>query len=569
MSPLAYPFAAAAALLLLAAAKPPEKPISYKITPALQSDGTRALDVEIRMRGDSDGETDLLLPSVWAGSEELWRHATGLRIKGASSLGGSYQNPVIRHRPGARLRIRYRIVSAYSDDPGFAYEKARPMVRSDWFFVHGETVFASAGDIARPARFRWGKLPKGWTVASDLDHLEGKPTTLANLINSVAIGGERLRIARRDLRGAPLRVALLGEWSFTAEQLADTVAPIVAAEDSFWEERSSPFLVAMAPLGDLPSGLSYTGTGRTDAFSIASTSAFELRQAVRFLAHEYMHSWVPIELGGMPEEDEAKDYWFSEGFNDYLAAKVLLRAGLWTLSEWAADKNETLLRYGTSPAKTVKGSDIAARFWTDQAVQQVSYDRGHLLAAKLDSEIAARSGGAQSLESVLRVQRKAAQDSPELATALFRKVLLERTGIDIESDLELYARRGEPLLLPADLFGECARLVAERRKEFHRGYDAQATRLAGGIIAGVVEGGPAHSAGLRDGMRLIRRESGKVGDSTVELAYRVADESGEKVVRFLPEGENAFEVQRIELTPDGPEREARCKVRLGGSAAAS
>ena len=44
----------------------------------------------------------------------------------------------------------------------------------------------------------------------------------------------------------------------------------------------------MAPLGDLPSGLSYTGTGRADAFSIASTSAFELKQAVRFLAHEYM-----------------------------------------------------------------------------------------------------------------------------------------------------------------------------------------------------------------------------------------------------------------------------------------
>ncbi|HEX8572501.1 MAG TPA: hypothetical protein VF759_07110 [Allosphingosinicella sp.] len=564
MKPVACPALAAAASLLVAAGPPAEKPISFKITPALQKDGSRALDVEMRLRGEPDGETELQLPSVWAGTSELWRHATGLRISGSKSISGTYERPLIRHRPGARLKVRYRIVSAYSEDPGFDYEKARPMVRPDWFFVHGETVFASAGDIARPARFRWGRLPRGWTVASDLDHLDGKPTTLANLINSVAIGGERLQVVRRDLRGAPLRVALLGDWSFTADQLADTVAPIVAAEDSFWEERSSPFLVAMAPLGELPSGLSYTGTGRTDAFSIASTSAFELKQAVRFLAHEYMHSWVPIELGGMPEEDEARDYWFSEGFNDYLASKVLLRAGLWTLAEWAADKNETLLRYGTSPAKTVKGSDIAARFWTDAAVQQVSYDRGHLLAAKLDSEIAARSGRSDSLEAVLRVQRKAAQDSPELATVLFRKVLRERTGIDIDPDLERYARQGEPLLLAPDLFGNCARLVAERRKEFHRGYDAQATRLAGGIIAGVVADGPAYAAGLRDGMRLIRRESGKIGDSTVELAYRVADEGGEKVIRFLPEGEAQFEVQRVELIPAGPEREALCKARLGG-----
>jgi predicted metalloprotease with PDZ domain len=565
LKPVAYP-ALAAAALLLAAAKPPP-PIAYKITPALQPDGSRVLDVEMRLRGDLDGETDILLPSVWAGTSELWRHATQLRISGARKVGGSYEHPVVSHRPGARLRIRYRIVSAYDEDPGFAYEKARPMVRPDWFFVHGETVFAApAGDPARPARFKWGRLPKGWTVASDLDHLGGKPTTLANLINTVAIGGANLKVVRRDLRGAPLRVALLGEWSFTPDQLADTVTPIVAAEDAFWGDRSSPFLIAMAPLGELPAGLSYTGTGRTDAFSIASTSAFELKQAVRFLAHEYMHSWVPIELGGMPEEDEARDYWFSEGFNDYLASKVLLRAGLWSLADWAADKNETLLRYGTSPAKTIKGDEIAARFWTDEHVQQVSYDRGHLLAAKLDSEIAARGAG-KSLESVLRAQRRAAQNSSELATALFRKVLREETGIDIDADLERYARRGEPLLLPAGLFGDCARLVAERRRQFDRGYDAAATRLAGGVIAGVAPDGSAHAAGMRDGMRLVRREAGKIGDSSVELAYRVADGTGEKVIRYLPVGKEEFEVQRLEINATGPEQEALCRTRLGGAPA--
>ncbi|MEA3053429.1 MAG: hypothetical protein QOG72_2332 [Sphingomonadales bacterium] len=566
MKPLAYPVLAASALLLAAAKPAEQKPISYRMTPVAEPDGSRALDVEMRLRGDSDGETDLFLPSVWAGSSELWRYATRLRISGARSLGGTYDHPLVRHRPGARLKVRYRIVSAYSEDPGFDYEKARPMVRADWFFVHGETVFARpGGDDARPARFKWGRLPRGWTVASDLDHLNGKPTTLANMINSVAIGGARLRIARRDLRGAPLRVAILGDWSFTPGQLADTVTPIVAAEDAFWEERSSPFLVAMAPLGDLPSGLSYTGTGRTDAFSIASTSAFELKQAVRFLAHEYMHSWVPIELGGMPEEDEAKDYWFSEGFNDYLAAKVLLRAGIWTLAEWSADKNETLLRYGQSPAKTADGAEIARRFWTDSAVQQVSYDRGHLLAAKLDSEIAARSGGKQSLEGVLRIQRKAAAGSTELATALFRKILREETGIDIDSDLERYARRGEPLLLPADLLGDCARLVTERRKAFTRGYDADATRRGGGVFAGVDPQGPAYAAGLRDGMQLVRREAGKIGDASVELAYRVTDDGVERVISYLPEGKGEFEVQRLELTASGPGREAACRARLGGA----
>ena len=297
-----------------------------------------------------------------------------------------------------------------------------------------------------------GQLPRGWT-ALDLDHL--KESASWPTINSVAIGGAGLRIVRRDLGGAPLRVAILGEWSFTPDQLADTVTPIVAAEDSFWGDRSSPYLVAMAPLGELPSGLSYHGTGRTDAFSIASTSAFELRQAIRFLAHENMHSWVPIALGGMPEEDEARDYWFSEGFNDYLASKVLLRSGIWSLADWAADKNETLLRYGQSPAKTADGAEIARRFWTDSAVQQVSYDRGHLLATRLDSEIAARSAGKQSLEGVLRTQRRAAEGSSELAVALFRKTLRDETGIDIDPTLTL-RRRAKPCSCPR-LLGDCAR----------------------------------------------------------------------------------------------------------------
>lgn len=566
MKPVAYLLLAAASLLLAAARPAPEpKPVSYRIAPILQKDGSRALEVRMRLKGDSDGETELFLPSVWAGSSELWRHAKGLEIRGAKSLGGTYDKPVARHRPGARLTLRYRIVSAYAEDPGFNYEKARPLIRPDWFFVHGESIFASpGGSQERPAKFRWGRLPKGWTAASDLDHLAGKPTTVANLINSVVVGGAKLRLVKRDLRGAPLRVALLGDWQFTADQLADTVTPIIAAEDSFWGDRSSPYLVAMAPLGELPSGLSYHGTGRTDAFSIASTSAFELKQAIRFLAHENMHSWVPIALGGMPEEDEAKDYWFSEGFNDYLASKVLLRSGIWTLAEWAADKNETLLRYGQSPAKTADGGEIARRFWTDEAVQQVSYDRGHLLAAKVDSEIAARSGGKQSLESVLRTQRRAAEGSPELAVALFRKILRDETGIDIDPDLERYARRGEPLLLRADLLADCARVVTERRKAFTRGYDSDSTRRADGVIAGVDREGPAYAAGLRDGMKLIRREAGKIGDASVELAYRVADGGVERVISYMPEGKAEFEVQRVELTAR-PETEAACRTRLGGA----
>jgi predicted metalloprotease with PDZ domain len=523
-----------------------------------------ALRVEMRFAGDADGETTLQLPDEWAGSSRLWRHITDLEIRGATRLSGYYGAPVIHHRPGATIRVRYDVVSAWFDDPGFDYEKARPLIRPNLFFFHGEGVFAAPQERqAANARFRWGRIPKGWKVASDLDHVKGQKTSVANLINSVAIGGRDLRIVERRMGQARLRVAVAGRWTFQPEELADVVEKVVEAENRFWGDEPTPFLVAMAPLGEVASGLSYSGTGRTDAFSIASTSAFALKDATRFLGHEYMHSWVPNELGTMPD-DEAVDYWFSEGFNDYLASKVLLRAGLWTLEQWAADKNQTLLRYGTSPAKTVAADEVARRFWSDQAVQQVSYDRGHLLAAMLDAEIADRTAGGQALDDVLRAQRKAAKGNLTLARDLFRTTLLEKTGIDAAEAIERYARAGQPIVLPATLLGACGTVVAETRRAFDRGYDAQATRVAEGVIAGVDPAGPAYAAGMRNGQRLVRREAGTIGDASVQMAYRVSEGGAEKVITYLPVGRSEHQVQRLVLAAEGPEQAAACRTRLGG-----
>jgi predicted metalloprotease with PDZ domain len=130
--------------------------------------------------------------------------------------------------------------------------------------------------------------------------------------------------------------------------------------------------------------------------------------------------------------------------------------------------------------------------------------------------------------------------------------------------VERHARRGEAIVLAEDLLGDCARVVFRERREFHRGFDSRATRLAGGIAAGVVPDGPAYAAGMRDGMRILRLEGGTAGDSATELVYRVSDEAGERMIRYLPEGKKVHRVQQIELTAEGAEQEAACKARLGG-----
>jgi predicted metalloprotease with PDZ domain len=119
--------------------------------------------------------------------------------------------------------------------------------------------------------------------------------------------------------------------------------------------------------------------------------------------------------------------------------------------------------------------------------------------------------------------------------------------------------------LPATLLGECGKVLTESRAAFDRGFDARATRQAEGTITGVDPAGPAYAAGMRDGMKLVRREGSAANDSTLPLAYRIADADGEKLISYLPIGRTRHAVQRIAIGAANEEAKAACKNRLGGT----
>jgi len=516
------------------------------------------LAVEIRFAGDPDGETRLDLPDEWAGSDELWRHLSNVEVEGAGAV--REDGPaarVITHKPGAPLTVRYRVRSAYAADPGFDYEKARPLILPGWFFFHGEGVFATLDGRQRAhVQFAWKGFPADWKLASDLDHLSGvRPGTVDDVVECVAMGGPDLQILHRDFDGVPLRIAIRGSWRFTSEAFADVVGKIVKAENDLWRTPARPFFVSLAPLGGEGAGHSYHGTGRGDAFAVAATPGFELADATRLLAHEYMHTWIPGELGGDLEKDEPLGKWLGEGFTDFYAAHVLLRAGLWSLEEYAADLNSILFRYGTSPVRNATAADVVQRFWKEEAVEKLPYDRGYLFAHLLARRIRQASEGRTGLSDVLRLQLARAQRNDAEgrripAATLFPAVLREATGLDVTPDLARHMEAGQPIVLPADLFGGCLQVATVTQPEFHRGFDVDATQKAGGVIAGVIPESPAYAAGMRDGMRLIRREAGTTGDSSVEIAYRVQDGDAERLIRYLPQGTGQITFQRVLLAPD-------------------
>lgn len=451
--------------------------VKYSITPVLHDGRLTALAVTIRLTGDEDGETEIRLPNSWAGSDSLWRHISALAVTGGTVALEEPHRRVLRHPPGAKLNVSYSVRSAYDSAPGFSYEKARPLILDDWFVFHGEGVFAvPEGRLDERAQFAWSGFPGRWQVASDLDHFaQGSAGAVADIVESVALGGTNVIVSTRDLGGAALRVAIAGNWRFDPDSLTESINRIVVAANRMWRDEPRPFLVTLAPLGGGDRGISTHGTGRGDAFSVASTAGFQLAPATRFLAHEYLHTWFPHAFGRHMDPEEPRGYWFSEGFTDFFAARVLVAAELWSFADYVADLNGTLARHAASPARDATGAEIAQRFWTDYQIQRIAYDRGHLLAHVLEHRLRSESSGRTGLRDVLSAQRTRPERSSDAAVTVFVQQM-RSTGFEIVAEVDALMERGAPLFVPEGLFGDCASIETVTQPQSDRGAGADATR---------------------------------------------------------------------------------------------
>ncbi|QXT35725.1 hypothetical protein KV697_18860 [Sphingomonas sanguinis] len=547
-----------AALSLIAAAPSARiKPVHYRLKPELAGNMLIGLRVEIDFQGDPSGTTDLHWNSSWAGEKRLWQWARDMKVEGATALkaeaGGHWR---IIAPPGARLTATYRIISAYDHDPTVEdSEQARPVIRPGWFYAVGNALFAHPGtrtDI--PATFDWVGAP-GIGFASDLEHLAGqqrkakRPGTIDDIDESIVIGGRELRLSPAT-DGSGVRIASVGRYAFSSEELADLSRRIIGVERDFWNtDRGAPFLVTAAPLVAKPMTSSYGGTGRGDAFALWMDQRMSAEDLKWLLAHEYFHSWNSPRLRNVDDREEQShpEYWFSEGFTDYYARALLLRSGLITPERFAEMWNTMFALYAGSTARGMTDAQTTAAFWSDQAAGKMPYQRGAMLAALWNARLLAASGGRRNLDTVLHDQLARARTVKGTAAALFRQSA-QASGLDITTDERRYLREGQPILLPADAFGPCATMVTSQRPVFSRGFDTEATAASGNIATGVDPALPAYAAGLRNGMKILERVEGEPGNAMRSYALLVDDHGTRRTIRYLPQGLTRETVQQMRLT---------------------
>jgi predicted metalloprotease with PDZ domain len=550
---------AGAFFFCVGAASPPR--IDYTLTPILENGDLTAVQIDLSFRGEADGESDLRLPDSWGGQNELWRSVQAIEIvSGATNLRNGEQpnQRILTNRPNARVHVRYRVIQDWDGVPraelGNSY---RATIQPSYFHLIGNAVLVTPGAANNdsPVRFRVRHLPRGWSFASDLQHPR---LTLEKVWSSVIVGGD-FRILRDP--HSNVQLAIRGAWSFEDRQLLDQAAGIISAHRRFWNDPRSPYLVTVLQLAGPEGWVSVGGTGLDDAFAFFATPNGEQDTIIRTLAHESFHTWVPGQIGDLPQDDQALQYWLSEGFTDFYTARMLVRGGLWTPEQFAADLNEGLLAYAQSPVRTAPNSRILADFWTDRDVQRMPYLRGRLLAMIWDARL--RQNG-RGFDDVVHAMRARAAHGGQYAEEVF-VASAPALGLDLGADIQTYVTNGEAILLPEDLLAPCGRLATREALVFHRGFDIQATQANNNIIAGVDPGLPAYAAGLRDGMVLIRRDGGEIGNAEIEIAYVVRDGDTERTFRYMPRGRGTFTTQRLELVQNlEGEHLAQCLSAIAG-----
>ncbi len=424
----------------------------------------------------------------------------------------------------------------------------RPVVLPSRLRLLGSTVFAAPhGTVdSESVAVVFKDFPTSWPVASDL---ERRQLTFEDLKDSITVAGD-FRVSTRFVGGAPLRVAIEGKWSFSDRELVDMLAKIRAAETEFWGGPVEPYLVTLLQIEAPTGSTSLGGTGRSAAFASFATPNVTALPA-RMFAHEMMHNWIPQRIGAMPDSEssgvsEATEYWISEGFDDYYALRMLARSGLESPPEIVGAWNYVLGQSAVSPVRTAPNARIATEYWTNRDVQQLPYWRGQLFAEWVDYALRKKSGGATSLDDVMRLMHKRFEVTQRPIRELFVSALAEY-GVDIQGDVRKYIDDGAPIALARDTFASCGVISTELQPRFDVGFNFAATGHNGGTVIGVNPDLPAYRAGLRDGMKIVAREAGETGNPMLEMVLRIDDNGTERVIRYLPQDRDPAEVQVLKL----------------------
>jgi len=315
----------------------------------------------------------------------------------------------IKTKPNLKSVIRYEIAQDYKGLPlnQFRY---RPILDSSYFHILGmRLLMVPKGVFESDTSKAYIKIEYKKKTAEELfhssfgkEHIQNIEVIREDLYASFFVGGDFRRYSFTHDKDS-IYFVTRGNWkAFKDQEILNILKETLSSQRSFWNDpRKGSFSVSLIPTYE--NWYSVGGSGFSTSFvSFASNNdKITLTQMKWLYNHELLHKWIGRTI---INENEIEQYWFSEGFTDYYAYKLLLKNNHLNITEYIETINkEVILPHYQDPVNSIPNADLTfEEYWSNYAkYMKLPYRRGLLYAFYIDNQIKEQSHYSQSLDDLM------------------------------------------------------------------------------------------------------------------------------------------------------------------------
>ena len=401
--------------------KPVPPDINYTVS--MSKPWTHLLEVEMRFNWANMPEKAEIKMPVWTpGSyliREYARHVQDFAVKNPSGNALDWQK-INKNTWQITTQGAKEIVVSYRVYANELTVRTNELNADHAFFNNAALLMFPKGELGVPSTVK--VMPFGdWKVATGLPKVEGQVNTFRAenfdvLYDSPFEIGNFTEVPF-TVEGVPHRFIIEGDGNYNGEKIAKDTAKIVAQAKAIFGElpyKDYTFILNLRGGG----GLEHLNSTALQWQKFGFKPEARYKAFLNLVAHEYFHLWNvkrirPDALGPFDYENEnyTKMLWVAEGGTAYYESILLRRADLISDQEVLDSKAKIIEQLQARPGRfetSLESSSFDAwikyyRQDENSVNNQISYyDKGELVGFLLDIEIRKDSGGAKSLDDVMR-----------------------------------------------------------------------------------------------------------------------------------------------------------------------
>jgi len=405
---------------------PKQKPQAshIEVDVSMRHPWTHYFEVTLSVSGIRRDHIDFVMPVWTPGSYLIREYPRNVQEFSAASGGGralgwrkrNKNTWRVQSRRLSKVTVSYR-VHAFDLSVRTSYlDDSHGCINGASLFMYPE------GGLGLPYTLRVHPFP-GWNrISTGLEPAKGKARTYVApdfdiLVDSpIEIGCQK--IMKFSLGGIRHFISVYGEGNPEPVRLRADIRKIVKSAAELMgglPYRHYSFLIQLLPEGS--GGLEHMNSMLLQVNRWTFRPEDSYRKFLSLVAHEFFHLWNvkrmrPASLGPFDytKENYTRLLWVSEGFTDYFADQIVLRAGLMTPEQYLDSLSRLLQTYLETPGRFVQSAAEASfdawikhyRQDSNSPNSSISYYlKGGLIAFVLDLEIRRRRRN-RSLDDLMR-----------------------------------------------------------------------------------------------------------------------------------------------------------------------